>query len=169
MVAVDAVAYLWHRANHRFAWLWRWHRVHHADRAFQVTTALRFRPAELLLALPVRLLAIALLGVPMAGVLLFEIVFGAMNLLVHANVALPRKVQALASWIVVTPRLHRLHHARAPAYSNKNFGTVFTLFDRTFRTLADHAEGHRFETGIEGAEGNSQMSLRTALAAPFAR
>ncbi len=168
VVALDAVAYLWHRANHRFAWLWRWHRVHHADRAFQVTTALRFHPGELLLSLPVRLLAIVLLGLPMAGVLLFELVFGAMNLLVHANVALPRKLHVLASWVVVTPRLHRLHHARSLSFSNRNFGTVFSLFDRAFRTLADHSQAHQFETGIEGAEGNTQMSLRAALVAPLA-
>ena len=167
VVALDAVSYFWHRANHRFPWLWRWHRVHHADRAFQVTTALRFHPGELLLSLPVRLLAIAILGLPMMGVLLFEIVFGAMNLLVHTNVALPHRLHALSSWLVVTPRLHRLHHARSLAFSNRNFGTVFSLFDRAFGTLADHPASHQFETGIEGPEGNAQMSLRESLVAPL--
>ena len=130
VVALDAVSYFWHRANHRFSWLWRWHLVHHADRAFQVTTALRFHPGELLLSLPVRLLAIAALGLPIMGVLLFELVFGAMNLLVHTNVALPRRMPALVSWLVVTPRMHRLHHARSLTFSNRNFGTVFTQLGR---------------------------------------
>ncbi len=167
VIALDALSYFWHRANHLLPWLWRWHRVHHADRAFQVTTALRFHPGELLMSLPIRLLAIGLFGLPVIGVLLFEIVFGAMNLLVHTNVALPRRLHALAAWLVVTPHLHRLHHARTLSYSNMNFGTVFSVFDRAFRTLADHPDSRAFETGLEGREGNAQMSLRDALVAPL--
>jgi sterol desaturase/sphingolipid hydroxylase (fatty acid hydroxylase superfamily) len=64
ILGLDAVSYAWHRANHRLPPLWRFHQVHHGDASFHFTTALRFHPGELLLALPVRLAAVVLLGVP---------------------------------------------------------------------------------------------------------
>lgn len=167
IVALDGVSYLWHRANHRFSWLWRWHRIHHADRAFQVTTALRFHPGELLLALPVRLLAIVVLGVSPTGVVAFELVFGVMNLLVHGNFDLPRRWDARAARVFVTPALHRLHHARNVEHLNRNFATVFALFDRMGGTWAEGRAGTGVETGLPEAIGACQMSLGDALAAPF--
>ena len=136
ILGLDAVSYFWHRANHQLPLLWRFHQVHHADASFHVTTALRFHPGELLLALPVRLAAVIALGVPPAGVLLFEIVFGVANLLEHGNFDLPRRVEPLAQRLFITPALHRAHHASDWKELNTNFGTVFSAWDRfagTFR------------------------------------
>ncbi len=169
IVALDAVSYFWHRANHRVGWLWRFHRVHHADRAFQVTTALRFHPGELLLALPLRLAAIALVGVSPAGVLAFEVVFGAMNLLEHGNFDLARRVEPAFARVLVTPALHRLHHARELRDLNSNFGTVLSLWDRALGTLRDSDGAHQIETGLPGAAGEREMPFARALAAPFVR
>ncbi len=167
VVALDLVAFLWHRANHHFPWLWRFHRVHHADRAFQVTTALRFHPGELLLSLPVRLVAIALIGIPVEGVLLFEIVFGVMNLFVHANFSLPERLDRTAGRMLVTPSMHRLHHAQSSTLPNRNFGTIFSVFDRGLGTMTRFPAAARFGTGIVDADGDQQMSLFVALKSPF--
>jgi sterol desaturase/sphingolipid hydroxylase (fatty acid hydroxylase superfamily) len=169
IAGLDAISYFWHRANHRVAWLWRFHRVHHADRAFQTTTALRFHPGELLMALPLRLAGIALLGISPLGVLIFEVVFGAMNLLEHGNFNLAPRAERAASRVLVTPALHRLHHARSAAELNSNFGTIFSGWDRALGTLRAGAAGRRFETGLPGAAGEREMSLAAALAAPFVR
>ncbi len=168
-LALDAVSYFWHRANHRVAWLWRFHRVHHGDRAFQLTTALRFHPGELLLALPVRLAAIAGLGVSPLGVLVFELVFGAMNLLEHGNFDLPRGAERALARVLVTPALHRLHHARNLLDLNSNFGTILSAWDRALGTLRPTDSGRLVETGLPGSAGEREMSLSRALAAPFAR
>ena len=167
IVALDGVSWLWHRANHRFEGLWRWHRIHHAERAFQVTTALRFHPGELLLALPVRLAAIALLGITPLGVIAFELCFGVMNLLVHGNVDLPRRLEGAVSRLFVTPAAHRLHHARSDAYMNSNFGTLFSLFDRAGGTWRAGRPGMQVDTGLPDAEGDGEMGLVRALTAPF--
>ena len=169
VIALDAVSYFWHRANHRVSWLWRFHRVHHADRAFQATTALRFHPGELLLALPLRLVAIAAFGLSPLGVLVFEIVFGAMNLLVHGNFDLPRRVERTLARVLVTPALHRLHHARDMRDLNSNFGTILSLWDRWLSTLRDSSSSARFETGLPGESGEREMTLARAIASPFAR
>jgi sterol desaturase/sphingolipid hydroxylase (fatty acid hydroxylase superfamily) len=68
VIAVDFVSYAWHRANHRLSFLWRFHRVHHSDTTFTVSTGLRFHRGELLLSLPLRLGAVALIGAPVSGI-----------------------------------------------------------------------------------------------------
>jgi sterol desaturase/sphingolipid hydroxylase (fatty acid hydroxylase superfamily) len=169
VLALDAVSYFWHRANHRVRWLWRFHRVHHADRAFQVTTALRFHPGELLLALPLRLAAIATIGLSPLGVLAFEIVFGAMNLLEHGNFDLAPRLERGLTRVLVTPALHRLHHARDVRDLNSNFGTILCAWDRALGTLHESSSSRKFETGLPGEGGEREMTLGRSLVAPFER
>jgi sterol desaturase/sphingolipid hydroxylase (fatty acid hydroxylase superfamily) len=169
VAGLDAISYFWHRANHRVAWLWRFHRVHHADRAFQTTTALRFHPGELLLALPLRLAGIAALGVSPLGVLAFELVFGAMNLLEHGNFDLPARFERAVQRALVTPALHRLHHAREAADLNSNFGTILSTWDRALGTLRASSGSRAVATGLPGSAGEREMSLAASLAAPFSR
>src|SRR5262245_5273014 len=86
VVLLDLVSYGWHRANHRLPLLWRFHRVHHSDTSFTVSTGVRFHPGELLLSIPIRLVAVALLGVPAIAVLTFEAVFTVANLMEHGDI-----------------------------------------------------------------------------------
>jgi sterol desaturase/sphingolipid hydroxylase (fatty acid hydroxylase superfamily) len=169
LLGLDAVSYAWHRANHRLAFLWRFHRVHHADTSFHVTTALRFHPGELLLALPVRLAAVVALGIPPLGVLVFEIVFGVANLLVHGNFDLPRRFERPFQRALVTPALHRAHHASSWRELNTNFGTVFSLWDRLAGTFRESDAARRVVTGLPDRTGREPPSLTEALLLPFAR
>jgi sterol desaturase/sphingolipid hydroxylase (fatty acid hydroxylase superfamily) len=169
VVALDAVAYGWHRANHRIPVLWRFHRVHHADPAFHATTALRFHPGELLLALPVRLSAIVLLGVPAGGVLAFELAFGAANLLVHGNFDLPRRLERPLQRVLVLPALHRLHHSRERQELDSNFGTIFSCWDRWLATLTPSDSARSIETGLPTLPPGARLSLARALVQPFVR
>ena len=114
-----------------------------------------------------RLAGIAALGISPLGVLLFEAVFGAMNLLVHGNFDLPRGAERALARVLVTPALHRLHHARNAADLNSNFGTILSGWDRALGTLRASDSTRAFETGLPGAPGEREMSLATALAAPF--
>jgi sterol desaturase/sphingolipid hydroxylase (fatty acid hydroxylase superfamily) len=168
LLGLDAVSYLWHRANHRLPLLWRFHRVHHADASFHVTTALRFHPGELLLALPVRLAAILALGVPPEGVLLFELVFGAANLLEHGNFDLPGRLDPLARRLFITPALHRAHHAADWRELDTNFGTVFSVWDRLARTFRASDAGRRVVTGLPTGPQLAAASLGESLLLPFA-
>jgi sterol desaturase/sphingolipid hydroxylase (fatty acid hydroxylase superfamily) len=167
LLGLDLVSYLWHRANHRLPLLWRFHQVHHADASFHVTTALRFHPGELLLALPVRLAAIVALGVPPAGVLVFELVFGIANLLVHGNFDLPRRLEPAVQRLFVTPALHRAHHAASWRELDTNFGTVLSAWDRLGRSFRASDGARRVATGLPDRAGAPAPPLWESLGLPF--
>ena len=169
LLGLDAVSYAWHRANHRLPLLWRFHQVHHADTAFHFTTALRFHPGELLLALPVRLAAVVALGVPPEGVLVFEMVFAVANLLEHGNFDLPRRLEHALQRALVTPALHRAHHVSDWRDLDTNFGTVFSIWDRLAHTFRASEPDRRVVTGLPTRAGLEPPAFAESLLLPFAR
>ncbi len=165
ILTLDLVSYAWHRANHAVPFLWRFHRVHHSDRAFTVSTALRFHPGELLLSLPLRLTAVVALGAPVAAVLAFEVVFAAANLIEHGDIDLPRRAEtAIGRWFI-TPGLHRLHHSRTWADLNTNFGTIFAVWDRLFRSYRPSSSDLAIEIGLP--DSSEVSTLGDALLLPL--
>ena len=152
---------------HEVGFLWRFHRVHHADADYHVSTALRFHPGELLLALPVRLSAIVLLGAPPEAVVAFEVIFGIANVLEHGNFDLPRRFEAALCIALVTPALHRRHHSTERRERDSNFGTILSLWDRLARTFRPAASSQVFPTGLPGLAGEASRSLVAMLLAPI--
>jgi sterol desaturase/sphingolipid hydroxylase (fatty acid hydroxylase superfamily) len=165
ILALDLVSYGWHRATHGVPLLWRFHRVHHSDLSFTVSTALRFHPGELLLSLPLRLTAVALLGASVAAVASFEILFNVANLVEHGNIRLPGSLERRLALMCVTPALHRHHHSRRVAELNSNFGTICTLWDRLFGTYGAATSSDQVDTGLPGA--TRQVDIRRALVMPL--
>jgi len=150
VLGMDLTAYFWHRANHLVPFLWRFHQAHHSDPDYTVTTALRFHPGELLLALPVRLAVVVALGVPIGGVIVFELLFAFSNFFEHGNISLPRPFEDRAGRIFVTPALHRRHHGCEARLLETNFGTIFSFWDRWLRTFVESHSGIYVETGLPG-------------------
>ena len=165
IVGLDLVSYAWHRANHRFPFFWRFHRVHHSDASFTVSTALRFHPGELLLSLPLRLAAIAAIGAPVVAVAIFEVVFMLANLLEHGNIDLPLALEKNLARLSITPALHRLHHSRRRSDLDSNFGTVFSFWDRLFGTYRPSSSAVAVEVGL--CEIPPPATLLGALRLPF--
>jgi sterol desaturase/sphingolipid hydroxylase (fatty acid hydroxylase superfamily) len=166
VLGLDFASYFWHRANHEVAALWRFHRVHHSDPSFTVSTGLRFHPGELLLSLPVRLLAVVLLGAPAAGVLAFEAVFAFANLIEHGDIDLPPRLERGVGRLVVTPALHRLHHSRLPAERDRNFGTILIVWDRLLGTYRPSSSAARVAVGLD--ETGAPRGLWAVLLLPLA-
>ncbi len=152
IVGLDLVSYGWHRANHRFSTLWRFHQVHHSDSAFTVTTALRFHPGELLLALPLRLGAVAALGVSIPGVIGFELVFAFANFIEHGDIDLPRELEQGLSRVFVVPALHRRHHGQQQQLLDSNFGTIFSVWDRLFGSFGESSSAVEVDVGLPGLQ-----------------
>ncbi len=134
VLVLDLVVYVQHRLFHAVPLLWRIHRVHHADPVLDVSTALRFHPAESLVSMVLKAGAVVLLGLPAVGVLIFEIILNAAAMFNHANSSLPRPVERWARRLLVTPDIHRIHHSTCMHESFSNFGFSLSWWDRLFRT-----------------------------------
>ncbi len=166
MVSLDLVSYLWHRANHLVPVLWRFHQVHHSDPTFTASTGVRFHPGELLLSLPVRLTAVALVGASAEAVVLFEIVFTVANLVEHGNIDLPLRFERLMAYLFITPALHRRHHTKLAPDRDTNFGTILATWDRLFGTRAENDSATAIETGLPGV---AELTLSRVFVLPLQR
>ena len=164
VIVLDAVSYGWHRANHQVRWLWRFHKAHHSDTTFTVSTAVRFHPGELLLAVPVRLLAVVLLGAPASGVVFFEILFAFANLIEHGDIDLPAQLERRLTRVLISPAMHRRHHSTRVRELNTNFGTIFSFWDRWFATFLANDSAAQVETGLVGM--SRSLSLSEVLLLP---
>lgn len=170
VVVLDFVVWLQHIMVHAIPLLWRLHRVHHADPDFDLTTGARFHPLEILLSMLVKFAAIVVLGPPVVGVILFEVLLNATSMFNHGNVRLPARVDAILRCFVVTPDMHRVHHSVEDDETNSNFGFNLPWWDRLLGTYrAQPRAGHSAMTiGIHGFTDARQISwLPGLLTMPF--
>lgn len=169
MLLLDLAIYLQHVMFHSVPALWRLHRMHHADLDFDATTGLRFHPIEILISMGIKLAMVAALGPPAVAVLLFEVVLNATALFNHANIDLPRPMDRILRWIVVTPDMHRVHHSVDPRETNSNFGFNLPWWDRLLGTYVDQpAKGHtEMVIGIEQFRTRRDLWLDRMLIQPL--
>ncbi len=169
VIVLDLAIYLQHVLFHAVPALWRLHRMHHADLAFDVTTGVRFHPIEILLSMLIKLAAVAAIGVPALAVLLFEMLLNATSMFSHGNVRVPERLDGMLRWIVVTPDMHRVHHSMEVPETNSNFGFNLPWWDRMFGTYcAQPMAGHdAMMIGIEQFRDRSELRLDRMLLQPF--
>ena len=143
VVLLDLMIYGQHVVFHLWRPLWRLHRVHHADLDVDFTTALRFHPAEILLSVAIKAVAVVALGAPVAAVVAFEILLNGSAMFNHGNLRLPARIDRVLRAVLVTPDMHRVHHSVLRAETDSNFGFALSFWDRLFRTYRDQpALGH---------------------------
>ncbi len=172
VVVLDMAIYLQHVMVHAIPVLWRLHRVHHADPDFDVTTGLRFHPIEIILSMLIKFGVILMLGPPVVAVVVFEVLLNGMAMFNHANIALPKGVDRVLRWLVVTPDMHRVHHSVEDDETNSNFGFNLSLWDRVFGTYREQPRGGQLgmTIGIDGFNKPADVvSLAGLMWLPFRR
>jgi sterol desaturase/sphingolipid hydroxylase (fatty acid hydroxylase superfamily) len=169
VVLLDLAIYLQHVLFHAVPALWRLHRMHHADLAFDVTTGVRFHPIEIILSMVIKLAVIGALGAPAIAVLIFEVLLNATSMFSHSNIGMPARIDRVLRWLVVTPDMHRVHHSILPHETNSNFGFNAPWWDRLFGTYREKpAAGHQDMTiGIEQFRDWKELRLDRMLMQPF--
>jgi sterol desaturase/sphingolipid hydroxylase (fatty acid hydroxylase superfamily) len=169
LLLLDLTIYVQHIVFHRVSWLWRLHRVHHSDLDFDVTTAVRFHPVEIILSMLIKMALVILLGAPPLAVLIFEIVLNLTALFNHGNIFIPVKLDRVLRWGLVTPDMHRVHHSAEPAETNSNFGFNLPWWDYLFRTYCPQPEkGHEEMTvGLDDFRREDKLLLPGLLLLPF--
>lgn len=166
---LDAAIYFQHRLFHKISLFWRLHRLHHADTEFDVTTALRFHPLEILLSMLIKIAVVLLLGAPVLAVLIFEILLNATAMFNHANVRLPLWLDRWLRLVVVTPDMHRVHHSVIRRETDSNFGFNLPWWDRLFGTYrAQPEKGHLgMKIGLMEFRSPQDLKLSRMLVQPF--
>jgi len=166
---LDLVIWGQHVAFHKVPWLWRLHRMHHADLDIDVTTGLRFHPIEILISMLIKMATVALFGIPPAGVVLFEVVLNATSMFNHSNARMPAWLDRIVRLVVVTPDMHRVHHSIVRSETDSNFGFNVPWWDRLFGTYrAAPQAGHDGMTiGLPIFRNPAELRLDRLLTQPF--
>ena len=169
IVILDFAIYLQHVASHKIPALWALHKVHHADRDFDVSTAIRFHPVEIALSMLWKFVVVIALGASPLSVFLFEVLLNATAMFNHANVRLPLAVDAVVRLFVVTPDMHRVHHSVIRKETDSNYGFNLSIWDRLCGTYQAQPEaGHDNMTiGLSEYQDMRPTQLGWSLALPF--
>lgn len=168
LLILDWLIWLQHVVTHKVPILWRLHRVHHADRDMDVTTAIRFHPIEIALSMILKIGAVYVLGPTAWAVVAFEVILNGCAMFNHANLRLPASLDRWLRLFVVTPDMHRVHHSVDRAEHDTNFGFSISLWDRIFRTYTAQPEGghHEMVVGLEWQD-DKPSRLGWSLWLPF--
>lgn len=134
LVLLDLGIYLQHILFHKVHFLWRLHRVHHADVDLDATSALRFHPIEIFISIAYKLALIFILGVGPLAILIFEVILNSVAMFNHSNLHLPAKFEGLIRLFLVTPQMHIIHHSVEKKESDTNYGFNLSIWDRLFKT-----------------------------------
>ena len=166
----DLAIWAQHLITHKVPVLWRLHRVHHADRDMDVTTAIRFHPVEIALSMILKIGLVYLMGPSAVAVIAFEILLNGTALFNHANLRLPPTVDRVLRMVLVTPDMHRVHHSVHRHEHDSNYGFALSVWDRIFGTYTPQPEaGHDAMTvGLEWQD-DRPSALGWSLALPFRR
>ncbi|UTV98723.1 sterol desaturase family protein [Marinomonas rhizomae] len=166
---LDCLIYWQHRLFHRVSFFWRFHRVHHSDPELDVSSAVRFHPIEIILSLFIKALAVWLLGIPVAAVLVFDILLNASAMFNHTNARLPASIETWVKKVFVTPDMHRIHHSRVNVEANSNYGFFLSIWDTVFKTKRNDAlQGdENLKIGMPDTVTYQPTSLKEVLVMPF--
>lgn len=166
---LDLTFYYWHLANHKLAFLWRFHNVHHIDPDLDVSTSFRFHFAEVAMSAGFRIVQIVALGVSPVTFAIYEMAFQIGTLFHHSNVRLPLMAERFLNLVVVTPRMHGIHHSEVQRENNSNFSVVFPWWDRLHRTLRLNVPQSAIVIGIPAYPAAADNNPGRALLTPIRR
>lgn len=169
IVLLDYTLWWWHWANHRIPFFWRFHLVHHVDRDLDASTALRFHFGELALSIPVRAAQMIVIGVDPQSLWLWQTILFGSILFHHANLRLPLPVERVLVLLIVTPRMHGIHHSDREDETNSNWSSLLSVWDFVHRTFRFDVPDERIVIGVPAYRDPWDVTIRKILTLPFRR
>jgi len=134
VLALDFSSWLVHWIMHKVKPLWGFHLIHHTDNTVDVTTGLRHHPGDSILRGIFFMLLIFVSGAPMYAVMIYQTLLVLATAFTHANISLPKRLDTILSYVLVSPNMHKVHHHWKQPYTDSNYGGVFSIWDRIFGT-----------------------------------
>jgi len=166
---MDYTNYLWHILNHKSSFLWRFHVVHHSDPDLDVTTALRFHFGELIGSVFFRGAFVLLSGATALNVLIYEILFEGATQFHHSNCRLPYQLEKQLCKVIVTPRMHGIHHSMIRQETDSNYSVIFSFWDRLHKTIRLNVAQDLIVTGVPSYSDPDELTVGYLLKLPFTR
>lgn len=166
---LDYTNYLWHVLMHKLPLLWRFHVVHHSDLDLDLTTAFRFHFGELIGSVIYRGGAVFLIGASPLNVLIYEAVFEGATQFHHTNMKLPFRVEKALSKVIVTPRMHGIHHSMIRQETDSNYSVIFSFWDRLHKTLRLNVPQDLVVTGVPAYSNPTEQTVPFLWKLPFTK
>jgi len=85
----------------------------------------------------------------------------------HSNVDLPIDVERRLQAVIVTPRMHGIHHSTRAEETNTNFSSLLSCWDRMHRSLRLDVPQSAITIGIAGFLEPADVTLERSLTLPF--
>jgi sterol desaturase/sphingolipid hydroxylase (fatty acid hydroxylase superfamily) len=167
IVLLDYTLYFWHYLTHKIPLLWRFHKAHHVDLDMDASTALRFHFGELLLSVPWRAAQVRLLGISPLGLALWQTVTLMEIMFHHCNLRLPFPLERRLCRVIVTPRMHGIHHSVVDVETDSNWSTIFSFPDYLHGTLRLNVPQQMITIGVASCQSPEQVTLPRILELPF--
>jgi sterol desaturase/sphingolipid hydroxylase (fatty acid hydroxylase superfamily) len=163
----DYSYYWWHQATHYWPAFYRFHNVHHTDLDMDVSTAVRFHFSDMIVGTVFRALIVVIFGIDFWTVLVYEGVFELATQFHHSNTRLPERVERVLNYVIVTPRMHGIHHSIVRDEFNSNWGTVLSVWDRLHRTHRMDIPQEAIDIGVPAYRDERELTFKKLLKMPF--
>ena len=167
IVLLDYTLYVWHYLTHKVPFLWRFHVAHHIDLDLDASTALRFHFGELVLSVPWRAAQVVIIGVSPISYLAWQTFVFPSILFHHSNVRLPIGMERWLNRLIVTPRMHGIHHSIVENETNSNWSSGFTVWDRLHGTLRLNVPQQQITIGVPAYQNPKEVELKETLLLPL--
>lgn len=131
VLAGDLLNWFHHYIRHKIGVLWLFHTIHHSQQQMNMFTDLRVHIIEYAIAKPVTILPLFVLGLDIQLAFWLTLVMESYTRIYHGNL---RTNYGPLRYLLVTPQSHRIHHSALPRHLDKNFGVIFSFWDRMFGT-----------------------------------
>jgi len=164
---LDYTLWHWHWLTHRVPLLWRFHVVHHVDLDLDASTALRFHFGEMMLSVPYRLLQVVVIGASPRAVALWQLLLLVSILFHHSNLRLPAGLERVLVRLVVTPRMHGIHHSDYENETNSNWSSLLSVWDYLHGTLLLSVPQRDIAVGVPAYRDPAGLTFAKVLALPW--
>lgn len=168
-ILLDYSNYIWHILLHKLPFMWRFHLVHHSDLDLDITTSFRFHFGELIGSVFFRGAAVFLVGASPLAVLIYEIAFDASNQFQHSNMRIPFQLEKILNKVLVTPRMHGIHHSMIKRETDSNFSIIFSFWDRIHKTIRLNISQNEIVTGVRVYSNANELTVWSLLKLPFTK
>jgi len=167
IMVLDLIAqYGVHYLLHKVPAMWRLHLVHHSDKNVDATTGTRHHPFDFIIRESFALIAVVIMGMPIAFYLFYRILSVLFTYFTHANISMPLWLDKSLSFIIVTPNMHKFHHHHELPWTDSNYGNMLSIWDRMFGTFI-YGDTKKIQYGVDIADHTDDENLLVQLGIPF--